>query len=921
VLAPARPPPSRERAARGVRTASELLKREHEIMRSKQEHLHDEACRLDDVIAEMEREIDAYTVRVATLPSARFKKGGNRLDRATLLLSPALAEAEESKMSKKLDGAQDRLQLLSRKHNEMSAENRKLRLRVEDARRVKMHQHSSMQIANSVADRAGMSVSSMITQAQRAYAEQEIFDARIGEVRAAMGDAAEEHAAALRQIAADEAELEAVEADRERELAQLDDSVQVTLQKAQAEDERRASEHADYKAIVDRRAKYQDGLEQIISDLEGKNIADLVSTYTTTASKILSLWDKHAEQEAELQHLDKHLHALGAELGGFEEQRRELAAANHGGETRPARLATSLPPRAAALKAGPAGGAPKGPPGDGGGGGGGGGGQLLANSAYLLTERLHAKEMLCKHACALVQELAAAIPQAWQALSADASDESQLECGQHNFGAFFAAIEDVATGRVLALRKEAARAAETADAAALVEQAELAGALADASASKLSADSSAESAGAAGKRRAVRGALAIAPPTMEGIITRERVDEVAVFTGYGEERFGRKSLRSELLVQIKAGVTEQREKIREEAILVAIGERKAESASRPEIDWVGRERSIETWLRRHHKGDEPGGQRGALRRPARPGSAKGARPGSAARRAGAPQRHSQPTSPSDGATGGRAAAPFPPNPETLNSMTLGAREAAPRAARARARARAHARRRYAAPTLTGRPIVCLPCLVARAVSRGGTSSVPALRDGPRRARPIDPSNVVERLHLSRSADALAADGGSPVAAGLLPRAPRALAARPSSSSLGFDEFDALRASSPLAIDHDIAQLNSRLLKLAQQREYLKMIRVRPHAHHLPGRRAVDARLTRALRPRDRCRTPLARASPRARRTRTDRSRCGSGSRRTTAHRAWASRSPNTDGWASKCSRCEPRLKRRRPRWVRATLPS
>jgi hypothetical protein len=44
------------------------------------------------MVHEMEKQIGEYTHATAKLPHARFLKGGNKMKRAELLLSPALAE-------------------------------------------------------------------------------------------------------------------------------------------------------------------------------------------------------------------------------------------------------------------------------------------------------------------------------------------------------------------------------------------------------------------------------------------------------------------------------------------------------------------------------------------------------------------------------------------------------------------------------------------------------------------------------------------------------------------------------------------------------------------------------------------------------------------------------------------------------------
>lgn len=723
VLRPARAPPSRERP---LLSENELLTRERDLFRIKQQHLEDEARRLDRVIAEMEQQIDEYNHHASTLPSARFKRGGNLLKRSELLLSPALAEAESHRVTKRLVSLRDKLQLVTSKHDEQLAECKKLRGQVDDARRLKLHQTSSINYATSINERVGISISSKIVAAQRAYAEQETLGSRALEVQASSAAADEEHAAALARLAADEHALEEVEAERERELAALEQDVHAAMVSAKAEEERRAAEQAEYKAIVDRRARYQDGLDEVVSTLRVKSVDELMSAHTMTASKILSLWDKHAEQEAELEKLDGELRELNTELMVFEEQRLQLEeTAARAAEDDAAMVAGAAERGSAARRSAHA---PMTPAAS----------RILAE--LRLSDRLAQKEALSKQVCAMVEDLARSIPQAWKALST--SDEAaEVQCGQHNVIQVLAAVEAVAAQRVLALRREAARqiessadhagagrkaiqVAEKADGQLLGEgsadllgaDGALGGSEEDAGAEGGKLEESAAEGGARGARRAH--VISISPPTMEGIITRERVDELAVFVGYGEARFGRRSLRSELLAQIKAGVSEQREKMREEAILVQIGEKKAEATSRLEVDAGSRDRAIEQWLRRHQKEEVVAAyeqQPQPLPQPAahqQPGEVRLPRsPGGASSSAGSPARRAQ-------------GSPIPVSPLASDTLTRRARsplssaaQRTPRLCSSRLQTHSCARpsiRRFAAAQPPAAPRQWPHCATARA---------------------------------------------------------------------------------------------------------------------------------------------------------------------------------------------------------------
>ena len=61
--------------------------------------------------------------------------------------------------------------------------------------------------------------------------------------------------------------------------------------------------------------------------------------------------------------------------------------------------------------------------------------------------------------------------------------------------------------------------------------------------------------------------------------------------GLGEQRFGRRSLKSELMSQILAGVHTQMVNMKEEEILVKIGEKTREASATPEINKQARDES------------------------------------------------------------------------------------------------------------------------------------------------------------------------------------------------------------------------------------------------------------------------------------------------------------------------------------------
>lgn len=91
-------------------------------------------------------------------------------------------------------------------------------------------------------------------------------------------------------------------------------------------------------------------------------------------------------------------------------------------------------------------------------------------------------------------------------------------------------------------------------------------------------------------------------PSMEGIVpTHSKHDDETVVIGMGESKYGRRSLRGELMAQILAGVPMQMEKLEEEETLVRIGEKARDTGSEPpKIDKTKRDAEIDAWLVRRN---------------------------------------------------------------------------------------------------------------------------------------------------------------------------------------------------------------------------------------------------------------------------------------------------------------------------------
>lgn len=577
-----------------VAAENEALARERDALKAKHEKLEGEAGRLDGVIAEMQRTIYDFTRFASKLPAARFRRP---LKRSELLLVPELAEEETRKITWRLDQLKDRLTFLTRKHNDLLAENERLRARVDEARRLKMHQTSSISEASSANERTSHTISSKIVAAQRAYAERAIYDGHVLDMQTHSAEAAAEHATALARLATEERALDKAAAARASELVELQASMHAAIAGARAEDERSRKAQAEYAAIVEQRERAEGELQQVAATLGLQSTLELTAAYESTASTIVTLWELQTQQEAEVERRAAELRALSEERGVMEARRLQL----RGGAAAPA--AADEPAADAPTAEAHAHGAASAQP---------------AAAEQRLLARLLQKEATSTQVCAMVEQFARSLPQARERLVAS-GEAAEPRCGARNVIRFLAAVEEVVTERLLALRREAARAELAAAEAAWQEERRLReleqaasdpsglGALGALGGSSSPASgppfspfasyvSGSEGVGALRNSRKAREARAarevrIVPPSMEGVVTREVGDEVVAVMGYGEMRFGRKSLRSELLTQILGGVEAQRDKLRHTLLARLPAAERPAALSKGELERSARERA------------------------------------------------------------------------------------------------------------------------------------------------------------------------------------------------------------------------------------------------------------------------------------------------------------------------------------------
>ena len=76
-----------------------------------------------------------------------------------------------------------------------------------------------------------------------------------------------------------------------------------------------------------KRLEHAHGLEQIFKTLHVGSVGELLDAYAMTASKILSLWDRHGEQEQEAERLDGEIRQIRAEISATPKEAAARAAA------------------------------------------------------------------------------------------------------------------------------------------------------------------------------------------------------------------------------------------------------------------------------------------------------------------------------------------------------------------------------------------------------------------------------------------------------------------------------------------------------------------------------------------------------------------------------------------------------------------
>ena len=519
-----------------------------------------------------------------------------------------------------------------------------------------------------------------------------------------------------------------------------------------------------------KRLEHAHGLEQIFKTLHVATVGELLDAYTMTASKILSLWDRHGEQEQDVERLD----------GEIREIRKEISAT----------------PKEAAARA--AAGAAA----------GGGGAAPQERDSSSLDAKERDLDVLCR-------EVQTAFEEGDMLREHHGLKDTGVSVTQHNLLAFLGLLESAAVRvarlhRGMLLQRKQEEEAEN-DVGSAAEE----GAADDADPSSPGSGESgdteqaaAATAAEAAKAKALAAKrsrqMTIQPPSMEGFITHhhEKAGSSEQVIGLGERRYGRKSLRSELMQQILAGVQTQMEKMHEEEILVKIGEKTREASHSQLIDKTKRDSNIDGWLQKRQsqsKLDLGGNGSGppSLAGGSKPTSALRERPGSASR---------------SGAHGSGAGAARPPRAAKRGGGGAGARSAPQLLGLVDG----------GMPIGTREAAACLPKTMLKPLpSRGGSGGGAAAQARSRALQSSCSFSHCASLGVGSMASAstpalhgYAAKGGGGGGGG----GGRARAYGGGSGGVGVSSGSCSGAYDPAA--HDIVQLNQTLLELQREREQI-----------------------------------------------------------------------------------------------------
>jgi len=383
---------------------------------------------------------------------------------------------------------------------------------------------------------------------------------------------------------------------RDAEVEEMQRETNAAVAEARREEEAREREMEHFASVRNQRLEVARSVDEMFAALRVNSMADLKDSFKTTAAKVLSLWQKQAEQEAEVELLEQEIRSIQEEV---EEKLAQRAAESSSG------------------------------------------GQEKAEHNERLDE---ANELIDKREKVL-QQLCDVVRDAFETLEPLKSQHGPLASDvarvtPHSLLTFLSLLELTAISLV---RKRTVELMKTNDPLLSMasvsemgrtcsscseigeENAPPPGVASHASASainKSGTEDSSSKPASPGKRKGSRKRITIVPPsmganTLPGTFTHEPSSKKggglssASNGEIGTLKYNRSSLRSELMSQIMQGVSGHMEKLTDEEILVKAGEKSRDRSpgshdTAPAIDKAQRDTAIDVWLLKR-RGEGRGG--------------------------------------------------------------------------------------------------------------------------------------------------------------------------------------------------------------------------------------------------------------------------------------------------------------------------
>lgn len=160
--------------------------------------------------------------------------------------------------------------------------------------------------------RSECEIDELISAAQRAYAEKDMCQLRLGELARKLED---ECAVIDQRMAECDEELEQIESEmrqRDAEVEEVQRETAAALAEVQREERAREDEMEHFASVRNERLQLERSVEEMFAALGVTSLADLLDTHKGIAAKLLSLWQKQAEQEAEVEKLEHEIRSIQA---------------------------------------------------------------------------------------------------------------------------------------------------------------------------------------------------------------------------------------------------------------------------------------------------------------------------------------------------------------------------------------------------------------------------------------------------------------------------------------------------------------------------------------------------------------------------------------------------------------------------------